>query len=218
MDIKQAIDEYLNWSGKNNGRKPDERFSSFDYCYNHFYTFFRENKLEKLADENNMHMSCLQLGFYLASWGMMRGSSFLLEKSVRGYQKLIMSISEMDPQLWNIDVDCYTNENIGVLLDCKNQISNILRPEKGVSDTLTTKIMLGVFGNVPAYDQYFKKSLKLGSLNENSLLKVSDFYEKNKELIDSYDVYTYDFLTSKESDIKYPKAKLVDMCGFIAGK
>ncbi len=163
-------------------------------------------------------MSCLQLGFYLASWGMMRGSSFLLEKSVRGYQKLIMSISEMDPQLWNIDVDCYTNENIGVLLDCKNQISNILRPEKGVSDTLTTKIMLGVFGNVPAYDQYFKKSLKLGSLNENSLLKVSDFYEKNKELIDSYDVYTYDFLTSKESDIKYPKAKLVDMCGFIAGK
>jgi hypothetical protein len=38
-------------------------------------------------------MSCLQIGFYLASWGMMRGSSFLLEKSVRNFSNLIIAIS-----------------------------------------------------------------------------------------------------------------------------
>ncbi|MBM7408383.1 hypothetical protein [Methanococcus maripaludis] len=217
MDVKTAIDTYLNGSGKNKGRTPDERYSSFDYCYNYFYSFFRENRLLELADENNIQMSSLQLGNYLASFGMMRGSSFLLEKSVRHYRTLITSISKMDPILWKIDADSYNEENIGLLLNCKNQIFEALGKENKPTDTLITKIMLGVFGNVPAYDTNVKKSLKLNSLNEKSLLKIKDFYEKNSEIIDSYEIYTYDFLTSKNTDIKYTKAKLVDMYGFIDG-
>ncbi|MBA2851221.1 hypothetical protein HNP86_001352 [Methanococcus maripaludis] len=217
MDVKTAIDTYLNGSGKNKGRTPDERYSSFDYCYNYFYSFFRENRLVELADENNIQMSSLQLGNYLASFGMMRGSSFLLEKSVRHYQTLITSISEVDPIFWKIDADSYNEENIELLLNCKNQIFEALGKENKPTDTLITKIMLGVFGNIPAYDTNVKKSLKLNSLNEKSLLKIKDFYEKNSEMIDSYEIYTYDFLTSKNTDIKYTKAKLVDMYGFIDG-
>jgi hypothetical protein len=37
----------------------------------------------------NLHMFCLQLGFYLASWGMLRGSSTLLCKSTRHYEPVI---------------------------------------------------------------------------------------------------------------------------------
>jgi len=217
MDIKTAIDEYLNGSGKNGGRRPDERYTSFDYCYNYFYSFFRENRLEKLADDDNMQMSCIHLGNYLASWGMMRGSSFLLRKSARNYMDLITSISEMDPSLWKIDADCYNKENIKLILNCKKQVYNALGKENKPSNTLITKIMLGVFGNVPAFDINVKKSLKLNSLNEKSLLKIKDFYEKNSKIIDSYKIYTYDFLTSKETDITYTKAKLVDMYGFIDG-
>ncbi|MBA2858724.1 hypothetical protein HNP93_001425 [Methanococcus maripaludis] len=217
MDVKTAIDTYLNGSGKNKGRTPDERYSSFDYCYNYFYSFFRENRTAELADENNIQMSSLQLGNYLASFGMMRGSSFLLEKSVRYYQTLITSISKMDPILWKIDADSYTEENIELLLNCKNQIFEALGKENKPTDTLITKIMLGVFGNIPAYDTNVKNSLKLNSLNEKSLLKIKDFYEKNSGIIDSYEIYTYDFLTSKNTDIKYTKAKLVDMYGFIDG-
>lgn len=150
MNIEKSIDLFLIGRGKNKGRKPDERYASFDYCYNYFYSFFKEDRLSELATADNIQVSCLQIGFYLASWGMMRGSSFLLEKSVRHYKNLIIAISEMDPKLWEIDVNNYTNENIQMLLKCKKDIIQALGEEKNPTDTLVTKIMLGVFANVPA--------------------------------------------------------------------
>jgi len=128
MDIKKAITQFLKGQGKNKGKLPNERYASFDYCYNYFYSFYKENKLTELANDKNLQMSSLQLGFYLASWGMMRGSSFLLEKSVRSYKNLIILISKMNRRLWEIDVNNY-NENITLLLDCKQQIINALGKE-----------------------------------------------------------------------------------------
>ena len=78
--------------------------------------------------------------------------------------------------------------------------------------------MLGIFANIPAYDQYFRKSLKLHSVNKKSLLKIKRFYEENKETLDSFNIHTFNFLTSQETDIVYTKAKLIDMCGFINRK
>ncbi|EKM28037.1 hypothetical protein VCHENC02_6024, partial [Vibrio harveyi] len=37
----------------------------------------------------DMEKSCLALGFYLASWGMFRGSSFMLEKSAKNFENLV---------------------------------------------------------------------------------------------------------------------------------
>jgi len=218
MNVKKSIDQFLEGNGKNRGRKPDERYASFDFCYNYFYSFYKENRVNKIANEKNIQMSCLQLGFYLASWGMMRGSSFLLEKSVRNYQKLIIAISKMNPKLWEIDADNYDEENIELLLDCKQQIIQALGKENKPSDTLITKSMLGIFANIPAYDQYFRKSLKLYSVNKKSLLKIKKFYDENKEIFDSYKIHTFDFLTSQKTDIIYTKAKLIDMCGFMDGQ
>ena len=152
MDIKKSFNQFLEGNGKNKGRKPDERYASFDFCYNYFYSFYKNRKLSELANKKNLQMSCLQVGFYLASWGMMRGSSFLLEKSVRNFSSLIITISKMNPKLWEIDVADYDEENISLLLDCKQQIINALGKENKPSDTLVTKIMLGVFANIPAFD------------------------------------------------------------------
>ena len=218
MDIKKAIDVFLEGRGKNKGRKPDERYTSFDYCYNYFYTFYKEKRLHELANDNNLEMSCLQLGFYLASWGMMRGSSFLLEKSIHNYENLIIIISKMNPKLWEIDVDKYNEENINFLLECKKQIIKGLGKENKPSDTLITKIMLGVFANTPALDKFVKSSLGINSFNNNSLLKIKDFYEKNRNDFDSFKIRTFGFLTSKETEIFYTKAKLIDMFGFIDGQ
>ena len=218
MNIKEAMDQFLHGGGKNRGKKPDERYASFDFCYNYFYSFYKEKRLPELANNENLQTSCLQLGFYLASWGMMRGSSFLLEKSVRNFRELITCISKMDTRLWEIDVDDYNDENISILLDCKQQIINSLGEKNNPSDTLITKIMLGVFANVPAFDTYFRKSLKVHSFNKKSLLKIKNFYEDNKSVFDSYQIHTFDFLSSKESDIIYTKAKLIDMCGFMDGQ
>lgn len=217
MEIEKFIKQFLDGKGKNEGRAPDERYCSFDYCYNYFYSFYKENRLLELANKDNLMISCLHLGFYLASWGMMRGSSFLLEKSVRNYRNLIISISKTDPKLWEIDVDNYNDENIDLLLKCKKDIINAFG-ENTPTDTLITKIMLGVFANVPAFDQFVQKSLKLYTLNRKSLLKIKEFYEKNKTVIDSFKIYTLDFSTCKETNILYTKAKLIDMCGFMAGQ
>lgn len=216
MDVNVAITRFLDGSGKNKGRQPDERYASFDFCYNYFYSFYRDNKLKELASEENIQMSCFQLAFYLASWGMLRGSSFLLEKSIRNYQPLIVAISNMPRKLWEIDVADYNDDNIDMILDCREKIIDALgRSNAKTWDTLITKIMLGVFGNVPAFDQYFKRSLGVSTFSKKSLFKIRDFYLANKESFDSHKIHTFDFLTSKNTDIVYTKAKLVDMYGFI---
>ncbi len=208
MNIKKSLNEFIN------GRRPQERDASFDYCYNYFYGFYQRKRLPELANEENLQMSCLQLGFYLASWVMLRGSSFLLEKSVRNFADLIRTISKMNPVLWEIDLENYNDQNIALLLDCKRQIIIALGKENQPSDTLVSKIMLGVFANIPAFDQYFRKSLKVHSFNKKALLKIRTFYDQNKNIFDSFHVYTFDFSTSKETDIFYTKAKLIDMYGF----
>ena len=219
MNIVRLINQYLNGRGKSKGRQPCERFSSFDYCYNHFYSFYHDNRVSELADDRNLQMSCLQLGFYLASWGMLRGSSFLIEKSVKHYGNVISAISEMDPILWEIDVDSYSEENIDLLMDCKTRIIDALgRDNAKTLDTLVSKIMLGVFANVPAFDANFCGSMHMHKLNQDSLREIKKFYNDHEESFDSVNtIYTYDF-SGGETDIIYTKAKLVDMCGFMDGQ
>lgn len=223
MDAKKSINQFLEGNGKNRGRKPNERYASFDFCYNYFYSFYKENRLSELANGQNLQTSCLQIGFYLASWGMMRGSSFLLEKSVKNFTDLIIAISKMDRKRWEIDVEDYNGKNISILLNCKQEIIKALGKNKTkTSDTLVTKIMLGVFANIPAYDGNFKNFMKKNNycqtFNQTSLNQIKMFYIKNKKIFDSFKIHTFDFLTSKETNIIYTKAKLIDMCGFIEGQ
>jgi hypothetical protein len=64
-------------------RAPEARYASFDCCFNYFQEARETRETDRLADKDNLMLSCLQLGFYLASWGMMRGSGDLLQRSIR---------------------------------------------------------------------------------------------------------------------------------------
>ncbi len=218
MNIENNIRQYLEGKDKNKGRHPDERYASFDYCFNYFQWFKESSNINNLSDDKYIQLSCLQLGFYLASWGMLRGSSFLLEKSVRYLKKLIINISTFKKEVWDIDVDCYTKDNINLLIDCKNMIRESLGTRNSPSDTLVTKIMLGIFGNVPAFDDNFCKGFNLKkSLDKGQLSFIADFYQNNKTIIDKYQIYTMDFFSGKETNRRYTKSKLIDMIGFIEG-
>jgi hypothetical protein len=218
IDPKACLDEYIYGSGKSKGRNPNERYASFDYCYGYFCSFYRSGNVADIANDAKLQTSCLQLGLYLASWGMMRGSSFLLERSVSYLKTLIVDISSMDPTLWKIDVDDYNTDSIALLLDCRRRIKDALGRRYNPSDTLVTKVMLGVFANVPAFDTYVTKSLEVHTMNKKSLLKVKKLYEANRDIFDTYQIYTYDFSTNEQTDLMYTKAKLVDMCCFIDGR
>lgn len=197
--------------------KQNERFSSFDYCYNYFKT---------TSDlEFDIEKSCLELGSYLASWGMYRGSTMLLQKSVKFLMPTIEYIVSLDSSFWNIDVDVYNDENVEKILTIKNKLSEKLNLEEHQDVALTTKIMLGVFGFIPAFDSYFCNTFRkivngkcgFRSVNKEALKFIQMFYENNKEIIDNIDIKTFDFTTGEKTNMKYPKAKIIDMYGFQMG-
>jgi hypothetical protein len=217
MNIKQNLRQFVKGAGKNKGLKADERSASFDYCFNYFQSFREKHKVEELADASQIQLSSLQLGFYLASWGMLRGSSFLLQKSVRLYQPLIRAIATFDRRIWTIDADSYNSENIEILVACQDMIVKSLGESYQPSDTLVTKIMLGVFGNVPAFDDFFRRGLGVRSFGKASLEHIANFYKENKAHIDSSEYCTFDYFTAQRTQRKYTKAKIIDMVGNIEG-
>lgn len=192
------------------------RYSSYDYCYNYFYK--NENNIT-----DNMEKSCAILGFYLASWGMMRGSSFLLQKSYKYLQPLIDYIAQQPESVWDIDVDKYTEDNINFILKMYEEIKGKVVETNKRDIVLVTKIMLGIFGIVPAYDDYFCKTFKdiepktsrFSSFNRKSLDVIYRFYTDNKLEIEklSESTFTMDFDTG-EPKFRYTKAKIIDMYGF----
>ena len=164
-------------------------------------------------------MSCLQLGFFLASWGMLRGSSFLLSKSVKHYENLITLISETKGKIWEIDVDNYTEENMELMLEFGSKIQKNLGSEKdNVTATLTTKIMLGIFGNVIALDRYNRKAFGVRGFNRKTLKKLKSFYERNKAEIDFVKIPTINFNNSNKAKRHYPKIKIIDMISWVEGQ
>ncbi len=198
--------------------QPTDRYSSFDYCYHYFHPSSSRDYL------NDIEKSCLVMGFYLASWGMLRGSSFLLNKSAKYYENIIRYISELDKQMWEIDVDKYNEENIDCICSIYKDIKHLIVENGNSHLILVTKIMLGVFGFIPAFDNYFGKSFRsifegecgFRSVNKKSLNYIRTFYENNKDEIDNYSntIHVTDFCTGKESNLNYKKAKIIDMYGF----
>lgn len=195
---------------------PIDRCRSYDYCYNYF------SKTTDLTKD--IEKSCLVLGFYLASWGMFRGSSFLLQKSIKYFEPLIEHLQSLDRSIWEIDVDKYDKENIQKIMGLYHDIKGLLIKGKNADTTLTTKVMLGIFGSIPAYDNYFTDTFRKISngrsgfrrVNTKSLMVIKDFYEENKPVIDqlSIDTFTVDFKTGAQTTINYTKAKIIDMYGF----
>lgn len=201
------------------GVEPWERDASFDYCFNYFQRFREEGRLNDLKAPEQVEESCIQLGFFLASWGMYRGSAYLLQKSAKILEPIIGLIADQAPSFWEIDVHSYSSENIQRLLDFNERIRRL--PEHSrATQVLVTKIMLGVFGNVPAFDTYFGNGFGHREFKEKSLKAVADFYLDNAQIIDECRcvTHTIDFNTGRETPRLYTRAKIVDMVFFIEGE
>jgi hypothetical protein len=143
-----------------------------------------------------MEMSCLHLAFFLARWGMLRGSTDLIKRSIKHYGPLIEVIALVNPDVWEIDAHAYANESIDLLLECAAQLRTAL-PE-GASSILVAKVMLGVFGCVPAFDTYFKKGFGVSTFGRKALRKIGQFYQENAEAIEAHRVSTLDFASGGE--------------------
>lgn len=176
MDIEGSLRAYLG------AREPLEHYASFDYCFNYFQEHRERNDLPALLHGDAVQLSCLHLGFYLASWGMLRGSSELLQRSVRVFVPVIEVIANSSSEIWETDADVYRDGSCPAVFGVAQQLRAAL--SNAASDTLITKIMLGTFGCVPAFDSYFKKGFGAWTFGPKALRGIGEFYHANSEIIE----------------------------------
>ena len=75
----------------------NHRYRFWDHCY----SFFKKRESFTVGD---IHLELFHLAFYLASWGMYRGSSFLLWKDYRIHIPAVqMLLRDRYKPLWTID-------------------------------------------------------------------------------------------------------------------
>ncbi len=220
-DFSKVVREF---SGKENS-DPTHRYRSFDFCYLHFHPTNKER--------NNIQQGCFVLWGYLASWGMLRGSSFLLDKNPAYLKPLVeFIIKEENEFYWKIDVENYP-DNYKEILQLYENVKNLIIEGNQQDKTLVTKILLGVFAIVPAYDNYFGETFRTLSkkcsevdknhkycgfttVNQRSLEVIHEFYLAHKkeilEIQNNSSLMNFEGIENK--DISYTSAKVIDMYGF----
>ena len=219
MNIEANLDSFMA------ERKQDARYTSFDYCFNYFQSHRERGDVARLAAPGSMQASCLQLGFYLASWGMFRGSGLLIGRSARQFAPVVDLIAEAPPGVWEIDAHCYSDEvcsqlvNLGELI--RRALRDPARQSRYPSRTLATKVMLGVFGNVPAFDTYVRDGLRqelgVSRFGAGALREIGRFYRDNAAVIDRRREPTLDFDTGNTTHRVYSRAKIIDMIFYVEG-
>lgn len=195
---------------ENSNKKDIDRYASYDHCHQYFIV----HKKEKIDDE----VAYMHIAFYLASWGMYRGSSILLQHSYKIYKPLILFI-KLDGcnnnQCFNIDINNY-KEQAEYIIKVKNKISNLLKKgtnnnEFKPTETLLSKIMMGIYGCVPAYDLFFKESLTSfdvspKTFSQKGLINIQEFYINNCYAIENSGLIE-----------KYTRAKVLDNIFWLYG-
>ena len=191
------------------------RYRSWEYCY---YTFYKARYAEKV----DVDYLSLQLAFYLASWGMYRGSAFLLQKDYKVHIPVVKELlNEKYDALAGIDCIGFKDDSNQKLLQDINSFleryyDKIRREVKEqelknkLSFTLITKILMGTLGCVPAYDRYFISGIKnqkvaTGNYNIKSIMQLVTFYEKNADRLEPVRE------KMEVEGLPYPQMKMMDM-------
>lgn len=199
----------------------NHRYTSWENCYNAF------------SKENDRDLLALHLAFYLASWGMYRGSSGLLQKNHKihcGGVDIILKYKNLRCSPGH-EISMQKVDELGsLILDLKHYYGSIsfIKGNKSInfnpSDTLISKITLGTLGCLPAYDRYFIVGVNNSDLNFSRMTQIHlrnlfSFLEQESIL---KQIESYQLLIFEQRKIYYPIMKIVDMyfwqIGFDLGK
>ena len=226
ISLKAKINLFIENSNGEYGR-----YRSWRHCYEYF-----QNKANrKLGNIENL---ALHLSMYLASWGMYRGSSFLLQHDYLYNTKAVnVLLKDTYKKMWYSDWWNFNNKNKNEILELMFGNGNIKGLVKELelcysdnesflindgdniaTDTLITKILLGTMGCIPAYDRFLKDGI--GYLKEYENDSILDEFKKiTKQLnLHSYDklldiISSQEFkdICQKDYEEYYPPMKLIDM-------
>lgn len=190
------------------------RYRSWEHCYRYFH----RSTPEGIAVDRDH--AALQLGFYLASWGMYRGSSFLLKHAYTVHLGVIEQlVAPRFSILWEQEFGAGAEDLklVPIILEAVDGVREAFRPftasseSRQASDTLVTKIILGTFGCLPACDRFFIDGFKNASfrysyLNAKFVERILRFCKDNlRELREEQGQI------KRLGGMSYPLMKLVDM-------
>lgn len=180
--MKEYVERYINELHTDN-----HRYLSWEHCYKAFDN--SENSIDYLA---------LHLAFYLASWGMYRGSTTLLKKDYKVHYEVVKLIK---PIVLN-------RESIKSLIEIQGLMNKISQKYDEVSvkasRTLQTKVLLGTLGCFPALDRFFIDGWNLTFESNPTDENIFSFVRENISEIESCQKII-------DRDMIYPPMKIVDM-------
>ena len=182
----------------NNKRSSDHQW---EYCFQYFS-----------GKPNDHDLSCLHLGFYLASWGMYRGSA-----GVRKFDHLVhkpvvqeVLLSKYDP-LRGASLEGLLG-GLDLVWELSTKIQTLYPSAITVTDTLLTKILMGTLGCTPAYDRYFMAGVATDGISQTFSRK--GFHS----LLRHCQARSEGFIDAQKQIPGYPVMRLVDMYYFAVGE
>lgn len=197
------------------------RERSWDFCYDYFHSTD--------SPTDAMELSSLHLGYYLASWGMMRGSSFLFNNTnLCHYRKTIEIIEELNEMMRGWDVHEYLDDGrYEQYEEAWSRLKSSLLPEGGASLILISKVMMGVWGCVPSFDTYFTATMRWLSetpaeraswrkANRQGLSSLHEIYLEHADEVENVRAANavWSFALGGPGQHAMPRAKVLDIYGF----
>ncbi len=202
------------------------------YSWDHSNTTWRTLLANPAPSAAELDNATLHLAFYLASWGMYRGSSRMLQ---RDYKVLLRASRWLHGTFWNwksegielqdlLTTECPASESADLLLNLAEDLRRILvlaqsdpvNPAHAyeASETLITKILLNVFACIPAFDTEVKKALPTliprfntgPCLNQVKLVALREYMHSNLHILKAGQTTLLHNL-----GIMYPLTKIFDL-------
>lgn len=229
--ITQKINRFYSLISNYKEGAPDTRYKSWEWCHEAFLNHRTDHS------EENIEFLSLHLAFYLASWGMYRGSSYLLQRDYKAHKAAVREILKDDyNDLWdyvptedNIENanSLLFNTDTGIYWKVKKSYGRYNDETAGEgngdesSDTLTTKILMGTFGCIPAFDRFLKSGIKCYQNNHGSKVRGYKLTQSIEQSNGNGSTESFKALASMvvenpgvfhiDSDFYYPPMKCVDM-------
>jgi hypothetical protein len=198
---------------------------SWEFCH----AYFIEHK-EALRSANDIaDEAALHLGFYLANWGMFRGSGQLMRANYLFEKEIVrILLGRRFNSLFAFDwLRADYEAQIELLFDLVGELKRFMKEAElyedngdlchvSATDTLITKIIMGTMGCVPAYDRFFCAGLNMysgsnckvpQSFNAKSFGRLLRFSKEDSTLKDIYGAH----VRTVKGDVIYTPMKLLDL-------
>ena len=200
IDVSCLIQNFYDTNINNN---TNNRFRSWEHCHNVFVSVHKKGFHNLSEDDKNI--LTLHLSFCLASFGMYRGSSFLLNMDYLANRRVVDLIFEpmyeplweFDPSYGNIQLakhlifdktigiynrikkECYSDVESSIIHEEKSTLKKEVLKKPIPTDILITKILMITFCCMPGFDTFVKKVTT--STSEKSFVRLCESVNKHRE-------------------------------------